>query len=251
MKLLASDFDNTLLFDNQMKDNDVKAIHQFQEEGHLFGICSGRSLEGILRPSVPYGIDYDFYILLSGALIVSKKKEVLFEKKVPLSLVKEIFAFLNEKDLSVVVEDTMYKIFKTKEKDHHGIYLNSLDELKVENVNAFSFHFAEDEIELATFYTQKIHKQYGDVIEAYQNNRHIDLAAKGCSKGQGIQFIQDYFHLPKDNIYAIGDSWNDLPMLDAVKNSYTFTYADDKVKNHALHIVSSLAKCIEDIQNEK
>ena len=77
------------------------------------------------------------------------------------------------------------------------------------------------------------------------------MAAKGCSKGQGIQFIQDYFHLPKDNIYAIGDSWNDLPMLDAVKNSYTFTYADDKVKNHALHIVSSLAKCIEDIQNEK
>ena len=54
MKLLASDFDNTLWFEDHMKDEDVKAIHEFQKHGHLFGICSGRSLSGILRPSKPY-----------------------------------------------------------------------------------------------------------------------------------------------------------------------------------------------------
>ena len=65
MKLLASDFDNTLWFEDHMKDEDVKAIHEFQKHGHLFGICSGRSLSGILRPSKPYDIQYDFFILLS------------------------------------------------------------------------------------------------------------------------------------------------------------------------------------------
>ena len=75
MKLLASDFDNTLWFEDHMKDEDVKAIHEFQKHGHLFGICSGRSLSGILRPSKPYDIQYDFFILLSGGLILNKDSD--------------------------------------------------------------------------------------------------------------------------------------------------------------------------------
>ena len=39
MKLLASDFDNTLWFNDHMKDNDVKNIKEFQKHGNLFGVC--------------------------------------------------------------------------------------------------------------------------------------------------------------------------------------------------------------------
>ena len=35
MKLLASDFDNTLWFNDHMKDNDVKNIKEFQKHGNL------------------------------------------------------------------------------------------------------------------------------------------------------------------------------------------------------------------------
>ena len=79
MNLLASDFDNTLLFDNKMKERDVKTIKQFQENGHLFGLCTGRSLEGVMTPTLPYDIQYDFYILLSGALILNKDKDIILE----------------------------------------------------------------------------------------------------------------------------------------------------------------------------
>lgn len=54
MKLLASDFDGTLLLhpnrnDNIILKNDKKAIKKFQKEGNLFGICTGRSLDGVLN----------------------------------------------------------------------------------------------------------------------------------------------------------------------------------------------------------
>ena len=97
MKLLASDFDNTLWFNDHMKDNDVKNIKEFQKHGNLFGVCTGRCLHGIVNPSQPYNLEHDFYILLSGALVLNKDKEVIFEKQIPLSLVKEIYNFLNQK----------------------------------------------------------------------------------------------------------------------------------------------------------
>ena len=82
MKLLASDFDNTLWFNDHMKDNDVKNIKEFQKHGNLFGVCTGRCLHGIVNPSQPYNLEHDFYILLSGALVLNKDKEVIFEKQI-------------------------------------------------------------------------------------------------------------------------------------------------------------------------
>ena len=162
MKLLASDFDNTLWFNDHMKDNDVKNIKEFQKHGNLFGVCTGRCLHGIVNPSQPYNLEHDFYILLSGALVLNKDKEVIFEKQIPLSLVKEIYNFLNQKDASIVYKDVMYKVYKTKKPDYHGVYIESIDELKTETVSAFSFHYELDELEEATIATDLIHQKYGD-----------------------------------------------------------------------------------------
>ena len=41
MKALASDIDGTLVFNQQIKKQDRKAIEKYQKE-HLFGVCSGR-----------------------------------------------------------------------------------------------------------------------------------------------------------------------------------------------------------------
>lgn len=248
MKLLASDFDNTLFFDHKyIKENDLKAIQQFQQIGHLFGVCTGRSLNGVLRPSECYDIDYDFYILLSGALILNKDKDVIFEKTIPLSLAEDIFEYLNRQEASVVYQDQMYCVTKQKNNEFHAIYLNSFSELNTKHVSTLSFHYQKEEIALATKATHAINEKYGHLVEAFQNNEHIDLAMKGCSKGAGLKFIQDYYQIKDDDVYCIGDSWNDLPMLTAIQHAYTFTYAPDNVQQQAEVIVESLEECINNI----
>lgn len=250
MKLLASDFDNTLLFHNHMKFKDVRSIKQFQKHGHLFGLCTGRSLKGVEKPTKPYHIQYDFYILLSGAYILNKDKEVIFEKTIPINLARNIFHFLNEQDATIIYQNNMYRISKEKKNDKHDISPQTFLELDIDYVNAFSFHFKDNEINQATKATALINEKYGEYIEAFQNNQHIDLAAKGCSKGNGIKIIQNYFQLADHEIYAIGDSWNDLPMLDIVENSYTFTYAPADVQKHTKTIVKTLSNCIKDIERK-
>ena len=47
MKVLASDFDGTIYFEDGFHQEDMKKIKEFQKSGHLFGICTGRPLRGV------------------------------------------------------------------------------------------------------------------------------------------------------------------------------------------------------------
>lgn len=248
MFLLASDFDNTLLFDEKMKNEDIKAIHKFQNRGHLFGVCSGRSLSGILKPSLPYGIQYDFYILLSGALILNKDKDVIFERQIPMQLVLDIEKDVHCPNASVVYHDKMYST--SSKCSSHVQHISSFTDLNTDSVSAFSLHFEKDELKQAMQTTKYINEKYGQWLVAFQNNEHIDMAMKGCSKGEGMKMIQDYFQLSDEQVHGIGDSWNDLPMLDAISNSYSFDYSHPSVQAHAKTIVSSVAECIKNIEKK-
>ena len=70
----------------------------------------------------------------------------------------------------------------------------------------------------------------------------MDICAKGCSKGAGVKFIEEYFQ--SDVIGGIGDSWNDLPMINNVDESFTFPYAPDDVQEQSDHIVKHLDEAI-------
>lgn len=47
----------------------------------------------------------------------------------------------------------------------------------------------------------------------------FEVVPKGFTKATGIRFILDRLGIPLKNAFAIGDSPNDLPMLEAVPNS--------------------------------
>ena len=247
MKLLASDFDNTLWFYDNMKDKDVKAIHTFQKKGNLFGLCTGRSLKGVIEPSKPYHITYDFYILLSGAQILNRNKDIIFEKTIPLQIVKDVYELLNHQEISIVYNNEIYKLYQHR-IDTRGIYIHSLEEIPATDINSFSFHYEDNEIPLVTQAALSINQKFGQYITAFQNNQHIDIVAKGCSKGEGIKIIQDFFHLEDHQMYAIGDSWNDLPMLSRIQNSFTFTYAPKDVQKQSKYIVHTLSQAIDMIK---
>ena len=85
MKALACDFDGTLFFSDNSPEisfTDIDAIKSFQSKGNLFGFCTGRTIEGILEHTDGL-LQADFYITNSGACILNKDFDVLFEKIIP------------------------------------------------------------------------------------------------------------------------------------------------------------------------
>jgi hydroxymethylpyrimidine pyrophosphatase-like HAD family hydrolase len=50
--------------------------------------------------------------------------------------------------------------------------------------------------------------------------------------------------LKPEVIAGIGDSFNDIPMLDACDISFTFDFSDPQVQEHADYIVHSIEEAI-------
>lgn len=250
MKLLASDFDGTLLHHengkNKILKNDKKAIKDFQNKGHLFGICTGRGMDGILKCSED--IDYDFYILNSGAIILNKDKEFIQVNYLNKKLIKKIIDYFAEKICCTFVEKgKMYVIHDNGKYPSRIQSITSVDMLG-DDIEAFSMHFDGD-IEKTAAIKNTIIKEFGSEIAVYQNIDNIDMCAKGCSKGNGIKVIQNYFGLNEDDINVIGDSWNDIPMFENCMNSYTFHRSPQDVKDQSKYQVATVEECIKQIMN--
>ena len=81
----------------------------------------------------------------------------------------------------------------------------------------------------------------------------IDIAPKGCSKGEGVQFLREYMRHEYGEIrlYGIGDSMNDLPLIEASDVSYTFPYAPKELQDRVTRVVPTIVEALEDSMRDE
>lgn len=257
MKILASDFDNTLFFRTGFKKKDLEAIKAFQKAGHKFGVCTGRSYNGIVTPSKDYDIHYDFYIVVSGGIIKDGDGKTLYEKDFPYAIVEDCFNQFEE-TVSFVSGNTTYLYYSPrhqmkaivkemyhamKKGNENVVLLDSLHEV-TPKIPSFSIHLGHKEQEKAHQVANYINETYKDDVTAFVNDVHIDVCANGCSKGNALKWIQNYYHVDDDQVCGIGDNFNDLPLLHSATHSFTFDYAPAPVQAEAEHVVASLSEAV-------
>ncbi len=241
MNVLASDFDNTLFFKNseRFKESDIKRIKEFQKDGHLFGICSGRPFSGLLRPMKGI-LKPDFFIVSTGGAILDKDYHLLYGKTVPFDIAHEIYLTYQKETELIVQTLSQDKFYCTNIKeDGERTKIHSVLDMKDEDI--YSISLIESTVERATQITLEINQKYQEV-EAFQNVDSIDIVAKGCSKGEAIIKLKEIFHF--EQIAGIGDSYNDLPMLDVVDTSFTFLSSPQSIQDHADYIVEDIEEAI-------
>ena len=241
MKLLASDLDGTLLFrhlNNGSKPGDIDAIKQLQKEGHLFGCCTGRTLEGALR-SFDNFYDLDFYIASSGAVICNEKREIIYEARVDFETIKSIYETYKDR-VNIVLQGRDYYSFKEKEEGIHFTRIYDLEAVRNEPLYGlclFTEHLEildEIEVELKEKYPQ---------VSGHRNLGAIDVVSRECSKGIALNKVKELFNADKS--YGIGDAKNDLPMIKEADVGFTFHTSADEVKQHADIIVDSVEEALE------
>ena len=239
MKVLASDFDGTLLFDGKFRENDLKKIKEFQKAGHLFGLCSGRPFEGVTKVCEGL-IDFDFYILCTGALVLDKNHEVLFKSTITKQILE---AFYNQyKDKYPIYIQANYKIYTFESGGVEGIvrqHISSLDEVEGD-IYGISMCALTDEN--AAKVCQEI-EQLFPKLTAHQNKEYIDITEKGCSKGLGIEKLKESLHIL--HTAGIGDSYNDIPMLETVDHSFTFHSSPKCIQDIVDDVVDSVDEAID------
>lgn len=260
-KLLASDIDGTLFVDEGVHEKSIEYIKQFRDSGHIFILCTGRNLGGVKHLINNYDIEPDGFVLCNGSVVLDNKFETIYNEQIEDKIIKKVFEesknineynfYFGDSDNIYIVEgynsnpmisamelrDDM-NIVKIDEKDFYN---------RVYSANTIGVEIKDKCIEKTQKKILELENLLGQHVSLYRNQNFIDIAPKGCSKSEGINKVLGIHNVNEENVFVIGDSWNDASMFDKYKNSYTFSYAETELQNRANNIVDAFYDCLESL----
>ena len=253
-KVFASDFDGTLYFykaEVKLPPESVDKIRVYQEAGHLFGLCTGRQVGG-LTPFITGYVRPDFYITSSGANIVDGDFQEIQKRGVDPGIADAIVQDMDPREHRITL-DVNGDICVFEKMDYPGKYyvISGVHDLPEGLIHQVSVH--TESLEEAAALSRFINEKYGDYVEAFQNVIEIDVAPKGCSKGKGVEVLKKWLHskIGPCRLYGIGDSVNDLPLIEAADVSYTFPYAPEELQKKVTKVVDTISDALEDSMSDE
>lgn len=223
-KLIFFDIDGTIVTDNGGKriipQSTIQAIRTLQSNGHLCFINTGRALTEI-DESIR-SLQMDGFVCGCGTYI-AHQGTVLFHQTIPFSLGNQILKELENCNLEWILEGSQNLYFS------HLPYRTHIGDFKREFSDVFSIPYdtvipedahdlvfdkfcicAHEQSNLSCFMDR--FKDNLSFID--RGNGFFEVIPSGCSKASGIQFLMEHFSVMHKDTIAIGDSTNDLPMLE-------------------------------------
>ena len=204
MKILASDFDETIYFedDSATTNKNINMIKNFTSHGNIFCIITGRNYTSLKQLLNKYNITYSYLICEDGAKIFNNMDyciDTTYLNKKEIEKVREI---LDELECDYYLDDGYNKTEYLE--DVVKIVVNCKDEEEKERI----VEYIKDKID----------------IHIYASRTHVNIINKSVNKSNALKKLINIENLNYDNIYVIGDNDNDYEMLK--------TFDGATIKNH-------------------
>lgn len=249
MKILGSDYDGTFRIDNVVTKENIEAVHAWRKAGNAFGMVSGRSIESIRKEIEDYKIEVDFVVGNNGGVVYNKDFEELKSYYIPFEKAEEIIAYLRrETCISYVLNNGYYRakvVLDAKREDkkyaQSAMKLSEQEVLKEKKIAQIVASLDKDEdCERIANY---INAHFHGFACGYRNINCVDITPYGVSKSTGLSYMVKKLQVTQDQVYAIGDSYNDIPMLETF-HGIAMNNAPVQVKSYAKQEAESVAACI-------
>ncbi|AZJ18460.1 HAD family hydrolase [Bacillus wiedmannii] len=259
LKLIALDMDGTLLSSNlEISKENLRAIQTAKEAGHIVMICSGRAKEDALKLleeyklSLPVGASNGAIVYVDGKVINSRCLQNDKVYKLAKLLESEGFPYKLYTNKGVYSPYTWQdQVMQAFEENKHALDV-TLEELeriteKQKKSNLITdFQKIEDvvnnpELEISKFFILTFNAAHrAQLLSMLQEDTDISVTAsaptnveimdKHGHKGNGLQEMAAYFNIPIEDTIAIGDNFNDVPMLQVAGLSVAMGNAEEDVK---------------------
>lgn len=230
--MLISDYDDTFYINGSDILENIKLVKQFMEN-HLFVIATGRGYQSFIEEKNRYSIDYHYLIINHGATIL-KKDKIIYNKPIDYLTKEMLIKDLKQKDITY-----LFSCFELE-----GVDISSK---KITKIHA-RYKSAED----ANYIKNILDSKYKDKVNIYLvcHEEAVEVVSCEVDKSKAIDFIANKEKIRKNDIYTIGNSYNDVEMIEkfkgfAIKNSVV------KVKEQAIAEYRSVSLLISDIMRGK
>lgn len=246
VKLVAADMDCTLLADDgSMPPHMFDRIRALDDAGITFCAASGRPLYTL---SDMFTEVADRMALLSdNGAAIRCRGELIYKDLIDVPTYHEMidFTLADGRGCPVVcaieagylrrcdaVYDDFFRRFFTK-----IVYVDSFDGLEID-VNKYTVYFPDRTAE--EVYAETYRDAWGSRFSVTNAGREwIDIMNKGVDKGQGIRHLCERLGIDPRDALALGDTYNDIQMLETVGHSYVVANAEEHMHAHARFLAPS------------
>ena len=232
------DIDGTLITDSLTPpEENIRAIERARKKGHKVFINTGRSYGNIPDELKRYALSLDGIVSGSGSHILLDGK-VIHSVSFPDELLEDFCRFfLEDPSRTCLFEgvDDMFALgsgyasfgkFKniiTSMDDYHRL-------LEGRRVSVIALKGVTEE---------ECRRRFGNRITLFWLRSYFDCVLNGCDKANGIDIMLSAVGLPLEHTIAIGDSTNDLPMINHCAIGVAMGNASDELKNAADYVTGT------------
>ena len=243
LKALLSDFDGTLATDDKrISPVDRAAVERLVKNGFKFALVTGRMTASARRALANFPF-YELIAAYNGAEIVDKNGEILSEKYLSNKDGEELAAFAEERGINCHVYSD--KVITPEILPLTKLYAKACD-CKVERTGIKTSEFVRenkfsspklmflDEKDKLDEFLPEIEEVFGQRFEIARGGDYmLDFTAKGVDKGFAAREIARLFDTDISLVAAIGDGYNDLPMIEVAGVGIATANAVGKLKDVA------------------
>ncbi|MGI6177734.1 MAG: HAD family hydrolase [Eubacterium sp.] len=243
IKLIATDLDNTLFDSNgQIPEESVRLLKLAASRGTAAAVASGRCFPSARLAAATVGAATPV-ICYNGAQIRRADGGTLFTSCVPAAVVSGIVDFCRERGLYLQMYDNDEIVVEKLDRSRHDD--PDLDNTTYREVGDFRRMkpFKTPKILIAAA-TETVPALQAELEERYNGKAYfaqsesylIEIMAAGVDKGSALRELMRILSLKKEEVMALGDNTNDIPMLEAAGLSVAVANAVPSLKSVADYV---------------
>lgn len=242
-KLIATDFDGTLLTDNkQVTELTRERLLYYKNKGYKIVGVTARALEST-KYTIPIEI-FDYLILNNGAYIYDVENNnsryigILNQK-----IVSDIISLVeNDQNHIDIVSDTTYYSYKDNKK-YDVSYIKNVDSVDEIDEYIMRMNIFVDNLKLE-YYCNLISNKFLDINcfimqDSDASLKWLVINPKGINKKTTLELLGSELNINLEEMIFFGDGLNDLEVIKAVGLGVAMKNALDEVKECAKEITLS------------
>lgn len=256
-KAIVLDLDGTTLNErNTVNETLEQYIGELRESGKLIFIATGRTLEEV-RDVLPAGMEADGMVTANGMSVFIGEEQIV-EHALSTELVEELVAKAGAEEIFYEVhpnEGTRMALLKDKdymvkqglipkpETVDENEWLSRQDAVEdkirwseqLDIKSVAKIYFFSNEMNTIRKWKAELGKikQYNAFTTASSTHHNVEVTVEGITKATGVQLLLKHFQLAPEEILAVGDGENDLPLFKLAGHCVAMKNATDLVKEQA------------------
>jgi Cof subfamily protein (haloacid dehalogenase superfamily) len=234
-KLIAIDIDGTLLTPTlEITSRTRDAIQAAQSMGIIVTLATARRYPGTHALATELGIELPL-IIYDGALVLNHPSQtILSSQKLSGNVAQQVVEIFHHHHVQPVVQHfaggreevwtgpaefdnpelAIYFSFLVQEHTYRMPY-SMLCTSKPDPLRVVAFA-SEEAIQAMLPAISQLDCSWNMLKQGNYNTPELAIMHPNCSKASGVAVLAAYYHIPMEEIMAIGDNYNDLEMLQAV-----------------------------------